>query len=184
VSPATRRRLRIALRAAERFLAAFGFSTLVYLTCFDYSTIISGSMSPALQGNDEITGDRVLFEKFTGRFRNPKRWEIHQFHTPEGLTVAKRIVGMPGERISIRNGVLCINGNPLPIPEPLAHLHYYPFGNLAQGKEIDCGGGYFVLGDDSRDSFDSRYEGVLALERFTGRAWLRLGPSGRRGVVE
>ncbi|MDF3056213.1 MAG: signal peptidase [Rariglobus sp.] len=183
MNPPVRRGWRIGLRIAERFLAVVGFCALVYHTCFDFTVIISGSMSPTLQGNDEATGDRVLFEKITGRFRAPRRWEIHQFHTPEGLTVAKRVVGLPGERISLRDGVLCIDGKPVPIPAHLSHLRYYPFGNLAAGHEVNCGTGYYLLGDDSRDSMDSRYGGVLAPGRFTARAWLVLGPGARRGLV-
>lgn len=183
MKPAASRRLRITLRAAERFLAVVGLCALIYHSCFDFTVIISGSMAPALQGNDAATGDRVLFEKLTGHFRAPRRWEIHQFHTPEGLTAAKRIVGLPGERIALRDGVLFVDGKPLAVPARLAHLRYYPFGNLAAGREVACGSGYYVLGDDSRDSMDSRYEGVLAAERFTARAWLTLGPAGRRGFI-
>ena len=183
MSPASRQWCRAGLRSLERFLAVVGVCALIYHTCLDYSIMISGSMSPALQGENEATGDRVIFERVTGWFHAPRRWEIHQFHTPEGLTVAKRIVGLPGERVSLRNGVLCINGKPVPIPASLAHLHYYALGNLAQNHEVNCGAGYYVLGDDSKDSQDSRYEGVLAAGRFTARAWLIVGPSGRRGWV-
>ncbi len=183
MTPSARRWLRTGLCATERLLAVVGLCALIYHTCFDFSVVISGSMSPALQGENEATGDRVLYEKLTGRFRTPRRWEIQQFHTPEGLTVAKRVVGLPGERISLRDGILCIDGKPLPIPARLAYLHYYPFGNLAKGHEVNCVSGYYLLGDDSRDSYDSRYNGVLSAERFTARAWLTLGPRGRYGFV-
>jgi signal peptidase I len=183
VTPRVRRRLRFGLRATERFLAGAGLVALIYHGGFDYSVMISGSMAPALQGDNARTGDRVLFEKWTGRFRAPRRWEIYQFHTAEGLTVAKRVVGLPGEHVSLREGALCIDGKPIPVPGRLAYLRYYPFGNLADGREIDCGAGYYALGDDSHDSYDSRYIGVLAPERLTGRAWLILGPGERRGFV-
>ncbi len=182
MTPSTRRWLRIGFRAIERFLAVIGLCTLIYCTCFDLSVIISGSMAPALQGNNAATGDRILFQKITGLWSTPRRWEIHQFTTPEGIKVAKRIVGLPGERISLRNGVLLINGKPVPIPAELAYLHYYPLGNLAKGNEVTCGSGYYLLGDDSRDSDDSRYEGVFAANRFAARAWLILGPN-RFGFV-
>lgn len=183
MSPTTRRRVRLGLRTLERFLALFGLCALLYLICFDYSVIMSGSMSPALQGKDAVTGDRIIFEKITRRLRAPRRWEILQFHTPEGLTVAKRIVGLPGEQIALREGVVHINGAPLPIPANLSHLRYYAFGNLVGGRDFACGAGYYVLGDDSRDSYDSRYEGVLTRDRFTARAWLRIGPGDRFGFI-
>lgn len=182
-SPRPRRWLCGGLRWVEHLLAGAGLCAVFYHTCFDTSVIISGSMAPALRGYDARSGDRVLFERVTGRFRAPRRWEIHRFHTPEGLTVAKRVVGLPGERISIREGLLCINGLPLAIPARLGYLHYEPFGNLIKGREVNCGFGYFVLGDDSRDSVDSRFEGVLTADRFTGRAWLTLGPRERFGFI-
>lgn len=175
--------LRFTLRVTERFFAAFGLCALIYHTCLDFTVVVSGSMSPTLQGNDTTTGDRVLFEKLTRRFRVPHRWEIHQFRTSDGLLVAKRIVGLPGERVSLRDGKLCINGNPIAIPAHLASLRYFPYGNLAGNNEEDCKTGYYVLGDDSRDSQDSRYEGLIAPESFTGRAWLILGPTEHLGFV-
>ncbi|HSI09853.1 MAG: signal peptidase I [Rariglobus sp.] len=181
--PGSRRWLSTGLRVIERLLAIVGLCMIIYCTFFDLSVIGSGSMAPALQGENVATGDRVLFEKFTGRFRAPRRWEIHQFHTPEGITAAKRVVGLPGERVSLRDGVLHIDGKPVEIPAGLQYLRYYPFGNLVKGHEVDCASGYYVLGDDSRDSMDSRYNGVLSADQFTGRAWLTLGPGRRYGFV-
>jgi len=140
-------------------------------------------MSPALRGEDAATGDRVLVEKITRHLRAPRRWEIHQFHTPEGLLVAKRVVGLPGEKLSLRDGVLYVDEAPLALPAHLAHLRYLPFGNLAQSRAVDCGAGYYVLGDDSRDSLDSRFNGPVARDDFLGRAWYVLGPSDHRGFV-
>lgn len=178
--PALPRRL---LRALERVLAVLGLCALVHHACLDCTVIVSNSMAPALRGEDEATGDLVLVEKLTRHLRAPRRWEIHQFHTAEGLLVAKRIVGLPGERVSLRDGALCIDGSPLPVPPELAHLRYLAYGNLGSGREVDCGAGYYVLGDDTRDSFDSRFAGTLARERFLGRAWFVLSPAAHRGFV-
>ncbi|CAM2931788.1 signal peptidase I [Rariglobus hedericola] len=183
MKPAARHRVRTGLRVVERFFAIVGVCALIYHLFFDFGVMVSSSMSPALQGDNALTGDRVIFEKWTGLFRAPQRWEIHQFHTPEGLTVAKRVIGLPGERVSLRKGLLCINGSPVAVPERLKHLRYLPSGNLSKDREVECGTGYYVLGDDSRDSWDSRYEGVLAADRFTGRAWLILGPRSHWGFV-
>lgn len=171
------------LRVAERLLAVIGACALLHYLCLDCTVIVSGSMAPALRGDDAVTGDRVLVEKLSRHLRAPQRWEIHQFHTEEGLLVAKRIVGLPGERVSLRDGALCINGVPIPLPSDLAHLRYLAFGNLGGGREVDCGAGYYVLGDDTRDSFDSRFTGAIARERFFGRAWFVLSPAAHRGFV-
>ncbi len=112
MTPSVRHWLCTGFRAAERFLAVFGLGVLIYFTCFDLSIIISGSMSPSLQGNNAVTGDRILFEKLTDRLRAPHRWEIHQFHTPEGLTVAKRIVAFPVNAFRCATTFSALTGNP------------------------------------------------------------------------
>ena len=96
--PRRRPWLRVGWRALERLLAVIGFCAVLQYFCLDYAVIVSGSMSPALRGEDAATGDCVVFEKLTRRFRAPRRWEIHRFYTPEGVLVAKRIIGLPGEK--------------------------------------------------------------------------------------
>ena len=64
----------------------------------------------------------------------------------------------------------------------LAQLNGF-FSIVEQMSAVDCGDGYFLLGDDSADSWDSRYEGPFERWRVRGRAWLIVGPSGRRGWV-
>lgn len=143
----------------------------------------SGSMSPTLRGESYEDGDRILVEKVSGWFRKPKRWEIYMFYNNDGTLVTKRIVGLPGETVSIKGNRACINGHELPIPACLSFLKYYPFGNLRGGREVSCGDGYFVLGDDSADSYDSRFEGPVRESRFSGRVWCILHPRARAGFV-
>jgi len=143
----------------------------------------SGSMSPALQGTSYENGDRILVEKVTGWFRAPRRWEIYFLYDAEGTPVAKRIVGLPGEKISIKENGLYVNGVEIHPPERLQSLKYYPLGNLARGGEIECGKDYFVLGDDSKDSYDSRFLGPVKSAQLRGRAWCILWPPSRAGFV-
>src|SRR5438105_2360175 len=76
-----------------------------------------------------------------------------------------------------------IDGQSLEIPAALAHLHYIPYGNLADGKAVPCGDRYYVLGDDTRDSNDSRFEGPIREEKIIGQAWLIVRPQSRFGFV-
>jgi len=98
--------------------------------------------------------------------------------------VAKRIVGMPGEKISLREGKVYINGVELERPRGVPPVQYYNLGSLAIGREIDCGQGYFMLGDASIDSYDSRYTGLVTKDRFRGRAWCIVWPYTRIGFVK
>jgi signal peptidase I len=141
-------------------------------------------MAPTLSGTSYENGDRILLEKLTSRFRAPKRWEIYFYYDTEGTPVAKRVVGLPGEKISIQTNEIYINGIPLPRPKQLQSLKYFGYGSLAKGREIDCGQGYFMLGDASNDSFDSRFTGLVTRGRFRGRVWCVLSPLAHAGFVK
>lgn len=178
------RRTRWVLRQVERTLAIVGLGTIVYITCFDLSRIMSDSMSPTLQGHDWRNGDLVLTERVSYWFRQPRRWEVITYRDPDGKQIMKRVIGLPGEHIQmLRDGRIVIDGAPLEVPARLAFLHYFPFGNVISDKSVDCKNGYYVLGDFTRDSDDSRFNGPVWPEQLVGRAWLIVGPSGRRGFV-
>src|ERR1051326_4187411 len=164
------------LRGLEHFLAFIGGCFLVYSLCFEVTVMTSGSMAPTLRGNSYEDGDRILLEKVTGWLRRPKRRGGYFFYNVEGVPVAKRVVGLPGERVSIRENQICINGREIRPPSRLAFLRYYSYGNLTAGSEVSCGEGYFMLGDDSRDSYDSRFVGPVARRGCRGRVWCILWP--------
>lgn len=176
-----RRRL---MRRIERGLAIIGLTLIVWLLCFDLSEVASPSMSPTLKGDAVQGGDWVLAEKLTYRFRNPRRWEVAGFTMDEGIPVMKRVVGLPGESVGIADGKVVLDGKPLEAPPSLSFLHYYAFGNTLQGHLTACGEGFFVLGDDSQDSEDSRYTGPVPAAKFRLRPWLILWPLSRFGFVQ
>lgn len=172
------------LRQVEHCLALIGLGAVVYFACFDLSRIVSGSMAPTLRGEEWPTGDLVLTERVSYWLRRPRRWEVVTFRNEQGAQVMKRVVGLPGERVQmLRGGRIVVDGEELERPCELADLGYFPYGNLSAGQTAECGRGYYVLGDDSRDSDDSRFNGPLAPCRITGRAWLILDPAARRGFV-
>jgi signal peptidase I len=172
------------LRWGEHVLAATGACLLIMLICFDVSVVVSGSMSPTLQGSNWENGDCVLTEKVSYWLRPPKRWEVVTFRNAEGMEVMKRVVGLPGESVAMRKtGEILINGQPLPRPAALSGIRYYAYGNLLRDHTFPCGTGWYVLGDDSHDSEDSRYEGTIPRKGLIGRAWLIVWPLKRMGFV-
>ncbi|MCE9553364.1 MAG: signal peptidase I [Planctomycetes bacterium] len=188
--PANRTRLSASLRFlwqwTVRCLAAIGFGTLIFLLGFDYSRMVSGSMSPTLQGEDWKDGDRVLSERFSYWFRAPRRWEVIAIQDRNGNRIMKRVVGLPGESIQMRrNGTVLIDGHEVKPPAelPLLDHHYLPYGNLMDGKPVRYGNAYYVLGDETKDSEDSRFNPAITPAQILGRAWIILGPAGRRGFV-
>jgi signal peptidase I len=176
--------LRWMVRQAERFFAIVGLGVVVFHLCFSYSRMTSYSMKPTLQGTNWENGDRVVTEKVSYWLRCPRRWEVVTYRGQEGNQIMKRVVGLPGEQVQmLRGGRIFIDGRQIEPPAELDFLDYFPFGNLTAGKTVDCGAGYYLLGDYSLDSDDSRFNGPLPPEKLIGRAWLIVGPSGRRGLV-
>lgn len=176
-------RVRAVGRWIERGLAVFGGLVALYWLTLDYTVIISRSMSPTLEGTNVDHGDRVITEKITRWYRRPRRWEVITFISNDGQKVMKRVAGLPGENIQMRNtGQLLIDGREIHCP-PSLDIKYIRFGNLIEGKPVPCGDGYYVLGDDLKDSDDSRFNGPVPARRIMGRAWLIVWPWKRAGWI-
>lgn len=173
------------LRKVERCFALIGLACVVYLSGFHYSCVVSESMRPTLQGTNLSNGDRVLTEKVSYFLREPRRWEVLTIRREcDGLEVMKRLVGLPGEELQVlRDGKLVINGTEVNPPSSLRHLKYLPVANIHGDKVFDCQEGYYVLGDESMDSDDSRFNGTVSKAEIIGRTWLIVGPEDRRGWV-
>jgi len=141
-------------------------------------------MSPTLQGTSWRNGDWLLTEKITYRFRRPARWEIVRIRRDEGPMIIKRVVGLPGESIRIGNDRnVLIDGRPVKPPAGFDCPKYISQGTVRNGQTAACGEGYFVLGDDTDDSDDSRFSGPVPPEKSVGRVWLILAPRSRFGFV-
>lgn len=171
-------------RFARGSLALVGLYVLVFTLCFDLGPIVSPSMQPTLRGSKWGDGDWVLSEKISYWFRSPRRWEVIRIRADDGVIIMKRVAGLPGETVQLLDFGVMIDGHPQPAPPALDFLRYYAYGPHSRGgKATNCGDGYFVLGDDSKDSQDSRYDGPIDPAKVCGRAWLRVWPMERIGWV-
>jgi signal peptidase I len=175
--------VRKGARWLERALAVVGLVMIVYHAAFDISVVTSESMAPTLLGRNVESGDWVLTEKVSYWFRDPHRWEVVRLRTEKGDSIVKRVVGLPGEEMSVRDKIPVIDGQPTPPPRRLAFLKYWALGNLFQGASVPCGDGFYVMGDDSRDSQDSRFEGPVKREEIQGRIMFIVWPLYRFGPV-
>jgi signal peptidase I len=170
-------------RLLEHALAVFGALVLLYWLCFDYSIVISPSMAPTLEGRAS-KHDSVLTEKISYRFRQPRRWEVIAFSDEDGTQIMKRVIGLPGEKVQmLPHGRIFIDDKEISPPPELDFLDYFPFGNLADKKVVDCEDGYYVLGDFSRDSGDSRFTGPIKPKQLIGRPWIIVFPGNRCGFI-
>jgi signal peptidase I len=165
-------------------LAIIAMVMIVFHCSFHYSRVVSYSMKPTLNGTNWENGDRILTERVSYWFREPKRWEVVTCKRKDGIEVMKRVVALPGERIQIlRGGRIVINGKEVERPPELHFIRYFGVCNVFGGKVYHCSDGYYVLGDHTLDSDDSRYNGTVSRDEIIGRAWYIMGPDHRKGWV-
>lgn len=136
-------------------------------------TIPSGSMIPTL-----LVGDYILVNKFIYHFTSVGRGDIVVFRSPEDpdRDYIKRVIGQPGEELSLKEGTVFVNGQPLKeiyAPRQSDNL----FGRLGSplenwGPKVVPAGHYFLLGDNRSNSRDSRVWGFLDGDMIRGRAFL------------
>ncbi|MBC7326887.1 signal peptidase I [bacterium] len=139
--------------------------------------IPSSSMIPTLQ-----VGDRIMADKFVYYIRDPQRGEVIVFRAPPQADTlqrnfVKRVIGLPGDVIEVKDGRVYVNGKPLKEPY-IYEPPYYQFGPYKVPK-----GYYFVMGDNRNDSSDSHIWGPLSRKRITGRALFIWWPVRRWGIV-
>ncbi|MCR4328143.1 MAG: signal peptidase I [Patescibacteria group bacterium] len=137
--------------------------------------VVSGSsMIPNFEN-----GDYLLVDELTYHFRSPERGEVVVFKYNDGSATyfIKRIIGLPGEQVSIKNNEINVmlpnEGGVVPISEP-----YLSSGVVTGGDaEYTLGSDeYFVMGDNRSFSFDSRSWGPLSADNLVGIARIRLWP--------
>lgn len=172
----------------------------------DWNDVPTGSMKPTILEGDRVFVNKLAYDlkvPFTtwhlSQWGNPRRGDIVVFYSPhDEKRLVKRVVGLPGDRIELRNDNLILNGQsvqyePLPTevlrdlapadrgmyvyateqlsgrPHPVAGLPGVP-ARRDFGPFLVPAGSYFMMGDNRDDSFDSRYYGPVARGRILGRA--------------
>lgn len=165
----------------EAVVTAGAIFLFVYLLILQPHKIKGASMLPNFED-----GELLLTDKISYRIGNPKRGDVVVFRAPPSKEddFIKRIIGLPGETISIESGKVYIDGVPLEedyIPPSIATLS----GSfLSEGKQIAIGTDeFFVLGDNRGHSSDSRSWGFIKKEDIVGKAWLVYWPVNKLGIV-
>jgi signal peptidase I len=169
VSPGTRNAIEWVVVIGGAILITILLRTFAFQTFY----IPSASMVPTLQ-----VGDRIVVNKLPDDFH---RGNIVVFEKPDAWNAAhavliKRIVGLPGETIEIRDNTVFIDGDELIEPyiaEGSVMGDYGPF-TVPEGQ-------VFVMGDNRTFSSDSRENGPVPLDDVVGRAALRIWPLGEFG---
>jgi len=145
---------------------------LVRTFLFETYRVVGQSMEPTLQQDQ-----RLIVSKLTYRLHEPQRGDIIVFHDPQdpSRNLIKRIIGLPGETLEIRNGQVFINEQQLNEP----YLTSYSARSEAPVPIPD--GYYFVMGDNRNNSSDSLSWGALSADRIVGKAAFTYWPVGLWG---
>ncbi|QIN81285.1 signal peptidase I [Rubrobacter tropicus] len=181
INPTLKALLEIPAIALISFALVFGFVRPVVAAPF---YVGSASMEPTLHGCKGCANDRLLINKLAYDVRAPKRGDIALFEDQQGGEdpLIKRVVGLPGDRLRLREGELYINGDPLEEP-------YVKNDPCKPGYPKTCSFGpvtvpenhYFMMGDNRTNSIDSRFFGPVPEEDVIGEALVRFWPPARAG---
>jgi signal peptidase I len=172
---------RIVVEWVVILLAALTVAFVVKTYAIQAYWIPSASMEPTLH-----VKDRVLVNKVGYHLHGVHRGDIVVFKSPPREIEAnptikdliKRVIGLPGDRIQAINGQVFINGKALKEP-------YLPDGTQTTNLPLQTvpPGQYFMLGDNRGDSGDSRFIGTIPRNLLVGRAFVRVWPLDRLGLL-
>ena len=160
------------------FAATLGVgSGLLVAANYEVTQVTDDTMASTYREGDHILVDRMTIAEIFGDGRAFRRGDVILFEnhmymeTGEGSVMMKRIVGMPGEWVSIEEGVVYIDGEPLDESDYLTATDAGTFVGEDMVKRFVDAGQYFVLGDHRAKSTDSRSEtvGLVKAEDIKGK---------------
>ena len=130
------------------------------------------SMEPTIQ-----PGWWIMLNKVSYHFTDPKRGDIVVFDSPinPAQDLIKRVIGLPGDTVEVKNNTVFVNGVPLQEPYVAIPPHY------TMAPETIPAGQYFVLGDNRDVSIDSHYGWLVPRDKLVGRAWIVIWPPSKWG---
>ncbi len=162
----------------ETIIVAFVLALIIRAFFLQVFWIPSSSMEPTLDIQDRIVVNKVVYH-----FREPRRQEIVVFRQASQQEkepkkdLIKRVMGLPGETLEIKDGIVYINGKEIEEDHPL-NRDFSNFGPVDIPRDS-----YFVLGDNRPASADSRYWGFLPGKNIIGPAFIRIWPFSKVGLI-
>jgi signal peptidase I len=157
----------------------FAFVIAIFIVIFIIQPVkVEGtSMQPRL-----VDQERIFVNRFIYRFRDVQRGDVVVFWFPKDRSKSfiKRVVGVPGDAVEIRQGIVYVNGSR--IPEPYLPPEFQDYRSF--DRTIVPLGQYFVLGDHRNSSNDSRNWGFVSQTLIYGKAIFSYWPFSKFGRVE
>lgn len=166
----------------EVVVFAIAIFLFIYLLVLQPHKIKGSSMEPNFPDREFLLTDKVKY-----RFSDPERGDVIVFKAPgtSGDEFIKRIIGLPGDKVSLQEGSVFINGKKL--EETYLPKGVVTRGNafLREGSEVTVPDkNLFVMGDNRDGSSDSRAWGYVPYKDIKGRAWVIYWPIEKMGTVQ
>ncbi|MFH2118593.1 MAG: signal peptidase I [Candidatus Paceibacterota bacterium] len=163
----------------ETIVISLSIFLVVYLFFMQPHQVNGESMVPNFQN-----GDYVLTDKISYKMGEPKRGDVIVFHAPDaancvkgtGCDFIKRILGLPGETIEVRDGAVFVNGKVLPEQYLPTNFKTLPGAYTANGPVTLGPDQYLAVGDNRAHSSDSRVWGPVSKDVIIGKAFFRYWP--------
>lgn len=171
----------------ETVVIALSIFLVVYLFLLQPHQVNGQSMVPTFQ-----SGEYVLTDKVSYKIGTPKRGDVIVFHAPPaancpegtGCDFIKRIIGLPGDSIEVKENAIWVNGIRLEEPYIPEEFDILP-GEFTKNRVITLGPNeYFPVGDNRPYSSDGRSWGPITPDLIVGRAFFRYWPLSKAGFVE
>lgn len=175
------KKLRKSLRWAFEIAVTLVFAALTAILMFQTVTMQESSMEPTLE-----VGDRFFMNQAVYKISAPQRGDIIVFRTNASDDAAlhiRRVIGLPGETIRIRDGEIYIDGE---LYDEAADYPAIVNPGLAEDGISLKSGEYFVLGDNRNNSEDSRYADIGTVKKryIVGKLWFTCSPGDKIGFLK
>lgn len=140
--------------------------------------VVGDSMTPTLKN-----GEVFILNKMKYRFSEVKRADIISLQYADTKYLIKRVIGLPGEKIEIKNNILYVNDKKYKEDYLKENLSYEDFSLRTLGYEVIPKDMYLVLGDNRENSLDSREIGLIKKKDINGKISFRFWPINRIRII-